>query len=140
MANEPGQLCVPGCLDQDKVIPPATMRNIPNIMRRSVLSLKKTQASTAVKTASRLSNREANAALVLTRPIIPVAWQTACCRQTIAQRQAQPVWLVINEFKHAHEIPVAIYLYNLFSIMGTKPITIPPMPINNVTRSNVGIL
>jgi hypothetical protein len=52
IAREPNQLCCVVSVGHDKTTPPATMRNIPKIIRQSVLSLKKTQANTAVNTAS----------------------------------------------------------------------------------------
>src|SRR5450830_539379 len=55
---------------QDNKSPPATISAIPHTTRRLAFSLKTNQASSAVNTPSRLSSRDAAAALVLARPSI----------------------------------------------------------------------
>src|SRR5262245_26945243 len=62
--KEPAQPFMIPCLSHDSNMPPITIRNIPKTILLSVCSLKKTQASMAVKTDSIFNRREADAALV----------------------------------------------------------------------------
>ena len=69
-ASGPNPEAVASPVGHANTAPPATIRTMPSTMRRSVLSLNTSQASTAVSTASRFRKRDAVAAVVFARPTI----------------------------------------------------------------------